>query len=131
MEGEDEEQTSSATIPTSMTTTVTSFSATNTRADARTLVIASNVMPDLVRRRHIMLQWLELCHNQSIAGFFVGNAGRAGDGIEKKVMWNDTIEALQRKHQRGGIDHYHNDTKDKITEFHPDAPRLLLQQLLL
>ena len=131
MEGEDKEQTILVMTPTSISTTDTLLLVTNNKDDARTLVIASNTMPNLVHMCCIMLQWLELRHNQSILGFIVGNTGRAGDRIENNIMWKDIVEALQHKHQRGGVYHHCNNTKDKITEFHPDAPILLLQQLLL
>jgi len=139
MEGDDEDLTtasrSRATTPNSTTTAKTIHSGNDGSDDGASLLSPLNAVPELVRRRQVVLQWLESCHNRSIVGGYPNNAGFGVGGageMEKKVMWKDTLDALKRQKRQGGNHHHHRDDhKDKITNFHPDAPLLLLQQLLL
>lgn len=82
-------------------------------------------LPLIVKRRQVILAWIESCHNRSISALDVLNLhGERKD----KIMWKDTLTQLESKQKSssnifgGGGGASYQSAKDKIDTFHPDAP---------
>jgi len=74
-------------------------------------------LSDLVKRRNIILEWVESCHDRSLPSNLLH------DSIDKeKVMWKDSVNFFKRASARNtAVPHLNN---GKITSIHPDAPFL-------
>jgi len=64
-------------------------------------------IPTICKRRQIILDWIQACHNRSIASLDLSN--------KENVMWKDTIAKLNRETQSFL-------SNGDIQEIHPDAP---------
>ena len=82
------------------------------------------LVPELFLRRQVILKWIESCHARSLRGT------KLTTGKENKVMWKDTLAQLQfnSKHGTGASilgPNQRENAREKIDNFHPDAPFLL------
>ena len=75
-------------------------------------------LPSIVKRRQIILSWIESCHNRSmINGHDHYNTiqNKTKDSNNHNIMWKDTLSAFKKNL---------NTSMNKITSFHPDAPMI-------
>lgn len=79
--------------------------------------------PLVVKRRQIILDWIQSCHNRSLTRDDLSFLDDKENG-KKGIMWKDTLEALKRE-QHSFMSG--NESSSKMKEIHPDAPFLMAQ----
>jgi hypothetical protein len=94
-------------------------------------------LPMVIRRRQVILKWLESCHEKTLSGQdWIVSGGGGGGGSNygsgsKNIMWKDTLEKFmgdQHSFMASSVGVNMKSNDDKVQEYHPDAPLMVVSK---